>query len=80
VWEALLASDDDVSYQQIARRTGLRLNTVKNYRAQLLPELANHGLEDLSLKQMRDFALRCRPFLEPFIRDVLARSRARSDP
>lgn len=80
LWEALFVADGDVAYQQIVGLTGLRLNTVKNYRAQLLPELANHGLVDPSLRQMHDFALRCRPVLARFIDEVKDRSRARAEP
>jgi hypothetical protein len=40
---------------------------VKNYRAQLLPDLVAHGLEDPTLREMRDFAIRCRPFLAPYL-------------
>jgi DNA-binding NarL/FixJ family response regulator len=66
LWNALLAADDP-TYKEIADRSGLKLNTVKNYRAQLLPELAVHGLVDPTLRQMHDFAVRCRAFLSPFL-------------
>lgn len=71
LWRALLATREP-TYKQVADLSGLRLNTVKNYRAQLLPELAIHGLQDPTLRQMRDFAARCRPFLLPFLeaRDI----------
>lgn len=68
LWTALQQADDDVSYRSIARDTGLKLNTIKNYRTQLLPELAEHGLADASLREMRDFAVRCRAFLLPHLR------------
>jgi DNA-binding NarL/FixJ family response regulator len=66
LWTALLIASDP-SYKQIADLSGLKLNTVKNYRAQLLSELAFHGLLDPSLRQMQDFARRCRSFLVPFL-------------
>jgi DNA-binding NarL/FixJ family response regulator len=66
LWTALLVASDP-SYKQIADLSGLKLNTVKNYRAQLLSELAFHGLRDPSLRQMQDFARRCRSFLVPFV-------------
>jgi DNA-binding NarL/FixJ family response regulator len=77
VWEALFVLPDNVSYRDVVSTTALRLNTVKNYRAQLLPELANHGLVDPSLREMRDFAMRCRPILQRCIDDVKAKARAR---
>ena len=77
VWESLFVSNDDVTYRDVVTSTGLRLNTVKNYRAQLLPELANHGLVEPSLREMRDFAVRCRPILQRCIDDVKAKARAR---
>lgn len=75
LWTALLDSDADVSYRSIATSAGLKLNTIKNYRAQLLGELALHGLDDASLVEMRSFALRCRSFLEPYIAAAFNRGR-----
>ena len=66
LWTALLSASDP-SYKEVADRSGLKLNTVKNYRAQLLPDLIMHGLNDPTLRQMRDFAIRCRPFLTPYL-------------
>lgn len=78
-WEALFDADENVSYRDMVDHTGLRLNTVKNYRSQLLAELAVHGLSDPSLREMREFAIRCRPILERNIEDVRGRSRGRSN-
>lgn len=78
LWEALLQAPDDVSYRDIVRATGLTLNTVKNYRAQLLPELLNHGLDDPSLREMRAFAGRCAPIFGGLIADAYRRSRAKA--
>jgi DNA-binding NarL/FixJ family response regulator len=66
LWRALIAARE-TSYKEIADVSGLALNTVKNYRAQLLPELVVHGLHDPSLRHMREFALRCRAFLTPYL-------------
>ena len=77
VWEALFVSSEDVSYRDVVGSTGLRLNTVKNYRAQLLPELANHGMVEPSLREMRDFAVRCRPILQRCIDEVRAKAKAK---
>jgi DNA-binding NarL/FixJ family response regulator len=74
IWEALFVAPEDVTYRFVTDATGLRLNTVKNYRAHLLPELAAHGMRDPSLREMRDFAVRCRPVLARCIADHRARS------
>jgi DNA-binding NarL/FixJ family response regulator len=73
LWLALLESDD-VSYKGLAQKSGLKMNTLKNYRAQLVPELDIHGVHDASLIEMRRFALRCSPFLLPFVKRALDRS------
>ena len=75
LWTALIESDPDVTYRSVAAAAGLKLNTIKNYRAQLLGELALHGVDDAGLAEMRRFAQRCRPFLEPHVEAVLERSR-----
>jgi DNA-binding NarL/FixJ family response regulator len=74
LWTALMTSRPNVSYREIALETGLKLNTVKNYRAQLLGELAIHGLDDPGLAEMREFAVRCRPFLRPYVRQAMERA------
>lgn len=76
LWIALIEADEPVTYRSISVATGLKLNTIKNYRAQLLPELALHGLDDAGLSEMRRFAIRCRPFLQPYLDAALERSRA----
>ena len=58
----------------MATATGLKLNTIKNYRAQLISELALHGVDDAGLSEMRRFAQRCRPFLDPYLEDALGPS------
>ena len=71
VWAALI-DDDDATYKSVAARTGLKLNTVKNYRSQLLAELNLHGLHDPTLREMQEFARRCRAFLQPYLDEALA--------
>jgi DNA-binding NarL/FixJ family response regulator len=66
LWRALLATDDP-TYKELADVSGLKLNTVKNYRAQLVPDLELHGLRDPSLKEMGEFAQRCQSFLVPYL-------------
>ena len=73
VWKVLMDRRFDASYKNVAEATGLRLNTVKNYRTQLLNELRVHGLSDPSLREMQDFAWRCRAFLKPHVDAALAR-------
>jgi CheY-like chemotaxis protein len=70
LWASLLAVDD-ATYKALADHSGLALNTLKNYRAHLVPELGNHGLVDPSLREMREFAVRNRPFLGPYISAAL---------
>lgn len=72
LWTALMLADDP-TYKQISDLSGLKLNTVKNYRAQLLPELAVQGLHEPTLRQMREFAIRCRSFLQPFLERPVGR-------
>ena len=66
LWLSLIAVDD-ASYKAMADQSGLKLNTLKNYRAQLVDELRVHGLFDPTLRDMRRFALRCWPFLQPYV-------------
>ncbi len=72
VWSVLLDRDFDATYRNVATGTGLKLNTVKNYRSQLLSELRVHGLNDPSLREMQEFAWRCRAFLAPHVESALA--------
>lgn len=74
LWRALIDAPHEPTYQQLAVRTGLRLNTLKNYRAQLRGELALHGLDDPTLRGIHAFAQRCRPLLEPHIAARLGES------
>jgi DNA-binding NarL/FixJ family response regulator len=67
VWNVLMDRRFDATYKNVAEATGLKLNTVKNYRTQLLNELRVHGLHDPSLREMQDFAWRCRAFLRPHV-------------
>lgn len=67
LWSALIQASEDVTYQDVVEFTGLKLNTVKNYRAQLLSQLRAHGLVDPSLREMQQFAWRCRALLRPHL-------------
>lgn len=66
LWVSLV-NVEDATYKSIADDSGLKLNTVKNYRAQLLDELGIHGLADPSLREMQRFARRCWPFFAPVL-------------
>ncbi len=70
LWNSLIAVPD-ANYKAISDHSGLKLNTLKNYRAQLVGELGAHGMVDPSLREMRSFAKRCRPFLQPYIDSAL---------
>jgi DNA-binding NarL/FixJ family response regulator len=65
LWRALW--ETNATYKELAVVSGLKLNTLKNYRAQLVQELRTHGLDDPTLKEMQAFAIRCRPFLAPYV-------------
>ena len=69
LWSALLALEETPTYDEVAHHSGLSVNTIKNYRTQLLGELKLHGLQALGLREMSEFARRCRPFLTPYLID-----------
>jgi hypothetical protein len=71
LWRALIELEAEPSYRDLAKASGLSVNTVRNYRDQLLGELRLHGLENPTMRQMQVFAARCRPFLEPLIESRL---------
>lgn len=62
LWRSLRVVEDP-TYKAIADDSGLKLNTLKNYRAQLVDEMRVHGLHEPSLREMQRFAVRCWPFL-----------------
>jgi hypothetical protein len=72
LWQALIDLDDEPTYEQLARRTGLKLKSVRNYRSELLHDLALYDMERPKMRQMQQFAKCCRPLLEPHIRHRLA--------
>jgi DNA-binding NarL/FixJ family response regulator len=80
LWRALVASEEEPSYRDVAEATGLTVNTVRNYREQLLGPLALHGLVHPSMHEMQQFARRCRPLLQPHIEARLARAGIAPDP
>jgi DNA-binding NarL/FixJ family response regulator len=63
LWRALLADDDMLTYKDIADRSGLSVNTVRNYRDDLLPELRLHGLDNPPMHRMQRFAHLARPLI-----------------
>jgi len=68
LWRALIELDEEPSYKQLAEHTGLSLPSVRNYRSELLDNLALHYLDRPKMRQMQLFAKRCRPLLERHIR------------
>jgi DNA-binding NarL/FixJ family response regulator len=70
LWRALFAGPDP-TYRSLADSTGLKSNTIKNYRAQLLPELERHGLREPSMREIAAFAQRCRPLIVPHVQRAL---------
>lgn len=67
LWRVLIAADAEPTYRDLAIATGLSVNTVRNYRDQLLGELRLHGLDNPTMRAMQLFAKRCRPFLQPSV-------------
>jgi len=68
LWRALIDIDEEPTYKQLAEHTGLSLSSVRNYRSELLDNLALHYLDRPRMRQMQLFAKRCRPLLERHIR------------
>ncbi|MCC6434076.1 MAG: response regulator transcription factor [Acidimicrobiales bacterium] len=71
LWRALVDGPDDPSYKQLQHATGLRINTLRNYRNDLLPSLRLHGLDNPTIKDMQHFARRVRALLIPHVRAKL---------
>lgn len=67
LWKSVLACGPNANYLDLALHSGLRLNALRNYRAQLLPELALRGVRNPRMRDLYQFARRCRPFLTPFM-------------
>ena len=68
LWQALIDFDHEPSYAELAAHTGLAYTTVRNYRGELLGDLALHRMERPKMREMQIFAKRCRALLEPHIR------------
>jgi DNA-binding NarL/FixJ family response regulator len=79
LWQALIDLDEEPDYKQLAEHTGLSLSSVRNYRSELLDHLALHDLDRPRMRQMQSFAKRCRPLLEPHIRQRLRGEGGRDD-
>lgn len=67
MWRALIELDEEPSYRDLSSTTGLSVNTLRNYRDQVLGELRLHDMDSPTMREMQLFARRCRPFLEPLI-------------
>lgn len=67
LWRALIDAGAEPSYEELHRLSGLKVNTLRNYREQLVPELGLHGLANPTMREMQAFARRCRPLLLPYL-------------
>lgn len=67
LWRALMEFERPPTYGELAARTGLAVNSLRNYRSQILPELRPHGLVDPPLRDLHAFARRSGPFLRPHV-------------
>jgi DNA-binding NarL/FixJ family response regulator len=67
LWRALIDAGADPSYEELHRLSGLKVNTLRNYREQLVPELALHGMANPTMREMQAFAWRCGPLLAPYL-------------
>lgn len=67
LWRALIDAGADPSYEELHRLSGLKVNTLRNYREQLVPELALHGMTNPTMRDMQAFAWRCGPLLAPHL-------------
>ena len=67
LWKALIDSPTEPSYIELRDMTGLKVNTLRNYREHLLAELALHGLHGPTLRDLYRFAQIARPLLLPHI-------------
>ena len=65
MWQAMFGEPDGATYATLAGTAGVKVNALKNYRADVVSELAAHHLPQASTRDMQEFAKRCRPFLRP---------------
>jgi DNA-binding NarL/FixJ family response regulator len=74
LWQALIDEPEPPTYKQIAARTDLSVNTIRNYRDDLLPELREHGLIRPTMQKIHEFAHTVRPLLVPILEERLGNS------
>lgn len=67
MWRALFDEPDGAVYTELASAAGVKVNAMKNYRADVVFELGRHHMEQPSTREMQEFAKRCRPFLRPYL-------------
>jgi DNA-binding NarL/FixJ family response regulator len=68
MWRALAEEPEGASYSDLASAAGVKINAIKNYRADVIGELEHHRLTNPTTRQMQEFAKRARPFLRPYLR------------
>lgn len=67
MWRALYDEPDGSMYAELASAAGVKVNAMKNYRADVVVELSAHHLVQPTTRDMQEFAKRCRPFLRPYL-------------
>lgn len=72
LWNALIEADAEPSYADLRAATGLKINTIRNYREQIVADLALHDLHNPTMHEIYDFAQVARPLLRPVIEPYLA--------
>jgi DNA-binding NarL/FixJ family response regulator len=67
MWRALHDEPDGAMYADLAIAASVKVNAMKNYRADVVVELTAHHLSQPTTRDMQEFAKRCRPFLRPYL-------------
>ncbi len=72
LWKTLLDHRTPPAYKVIACEAKLSVNTIRNYRDDLLPELRLHGLDNPTMQEMHEFVHSVRPLLSPVLDERLS--------
>lgn len=71
LWKTLLDHRTPPPYKVIADESNLSVNTIRNYRDDLLAELRLHGLDNPTMQEMHEFVHSIRPLLAPILDERL---------
>lgn len=71
MWSALFDAPEPPTYRELGDATGLAVNTLRNYREDLVGELELHGERSWTLQEIHHFACTRRPLLQPAVDDKL---------